>query len=75
MRQPCARHPDKAASPLEDRIEGTERNSLVEGPRWRVRDPFTELNSAGHLGCQSGGTIDLGQATISAVQLFDDLQA
>src|SRR4029079_17023966 len=64
-RQHCAQHPDKAASPLEDRIEGTERNSLVEGPRWRVRDTFTELNSGGHHGCQGGGTLDLGQETSS----------
>ena len=65
-----ARHPDKADSPLEDRNEGTERNSLIEGPRWPVRDRFTELNSVSHHGGQNGGSIDPGQATISAALPF-----
>ena len=73
MRRPCARHPDKAASPLEDRIEGTERNSLVEGPRWPVRDRFAESNFVDHHGGQNGGAIDLGQASINDVPLFDYL--
>jgi hypothetical protein len=51
-----------------------ERNSLIEGPRWPVRDRFTELNFADHHGCQNGGIIDLCQSIWHTTQADRALQ-